>query len=271
MHDCLKDSRLASTLNAHMDVGSPLYSLYKVFLQITHLDALYTLHTSIVQIDLWATVVWNIKDNLEGEILLVLQQLGMPEFLADVEWYLWQIAPNVIHEPSTPFTSSSPLSSEEQRLIETMEQNWHGHDGTIPLTPSHPRYHDACFACQQLGHIQINCRYYQCPGCLEWALNHTQGCCPRLHWSTRQTSTNSSSASHSPPSPTPLPIPPRSSRTQQASGPLCRQTTHIHCPTPHCRTTPIIHDDNDDLDLAWDTTAYANTSGSPGPEYGGFN
>ena len=153
MHDRLKDSRLASTLNAHMDVRSPLYSLYKVFLQIARLNTLYTLHTSIAQIDLWATVVWNIKDNLEGEILLTLQQLGMPEFLADIERYLWQIAPNVIHKPSTPSTSSSSLSSEEQQLIETMEQNWRGHDGTISLTPSHPRYRDACFACRWLGHI----------------------------------------------------------------------------------------------------------------------
>ena len=130
-----------------MDVGLPLYSLYKVFLQIACLDALYTLHTSIAQIDLWATVIWNVKDNLEGEILLALQQVGMPEFLADVECYLWQIAPNIIHEPSTPSTSSSPLGSEKQRLIEAMEQNWCEHDGTVPLTPLHPCYHDACFAC----------------------------------------------------------------------------------------------------------------------------
>ena len=123
MHNHLKNSCLASTLDAHMNVGSPLYSLYKVFLQIAHLDALYTLHTSIAQINLWATVIRNVKDNLEGEIFLILQQLSMPEFLTDVEWYLWQITPNIIRKPSTTSASSSPLGSEEQRLIETMEQN----------------------------------------------------------------------------------------------------------------------------------------------------
>lgn len=124
MMDRLRDSRLASTLDAHMDVGSPLYALYKIFLQVEQLDALYTLSTSIAQIDLWATMIRSIKDNLEGEILLALQQLGMPEFVADVERYLWQITPNVVNPPTTPSASSSPLGSEEQRLVEAMEANW---------------------------------------------------------------------------------------------------------------------------------------------------
>ena len=122
MLDHLKDSRLASTLNARMDIGSPLYALHKIFLQVECLNALYTISTSVAQIDLWATLVCSIKDNLKGEILLILQQLGMPEFIADVECYLWEIAPSVVH-PLIPSASSSPLGSEEQRLVETMEAN----------------------------------------------------------------------------------------------------------------------------------------------------
>ena len=266
MMDRLKDSHLASTLDAHMDIGSPLYALYKIFLQVERLDALYFLSTSIAQVDLWATIVRSIKDNLEGEILLALQQLGMPEFLEDIERYLWEITPNIIR-PKTPSASSSPLEPEEQCLVEAMEANWRGHDGTIPLTPSHPRYHDACFACRRLGHVRVNCRYYQCPSCLEWAPKHTQGRCPRNCTHHHRPSAMPSFSSHSPPSPTPLPVPHR----PRAAGPLRRQTARIHCPAPRRHTRPVMHDDNHDLDLAWDDTAYTNTSGSPGPEYGGFN
>ena len=88
MLDRLKDSCLASTLDAHMDIGSPLYSLYKIFMQIARLDNLYSTNSSIAQISLWATITQDVKEHLEGEVLLVLQQLGMLGFIADIEWYL---------------------------------------------------------------------------------------------------------------------------------------------------------------------------------------
>ena len=272
MLDCLKDSRLASTLDAHMDIGSPLYSLYKIFMQIACLNNLYSTNSLITQIVLWATITRDVKEHLEGEVLLALQQLGMPEFIADIEWYLWKIAPTIVWEPSTPSASSSPLNSEEKDLVETMEINWRGHDGNIPLAPSHPRYHEACFACRRLGHRHVNCCYYQCPRCLEWSPNHTQGCCPRN--CTNQIcrpSTSSSGSSHQPSSSSPLPTRPRPLIERMSSGAIRWRSARIHCPAPcHC-TTPITRNDNDDLGLVWDEMAYANTSGSPGLEYRGYN
>ena len=205
MLDCLKDSHLASTFDAHMDIGSPLYSLYKIFMQIACLDNLYSTNSSIAQIALWATITWDVKEHLEGEVLLTLQQLGMPEFIADIEWYLWEIAPTIVQEPSTPSASSSQLNSEERDLIEMMEINWKGHDGNIPLTLSHLRYHEACFTCRWLGHRCVNCPYYQCPRCLEWSPNHTQGrCLLNCKNQDRRLATSSSGSFHQPSSPSSL-------------------------------------------------------------------
>ena len=272
MLDHLKDSHLASTLDAHMDIGSPLYSLYKIFMQITHLNNLYSTNSSIAQIALWATITRDVKEHLEGKVLLALQQLGMLEFIADVERYLWQIAPTIVQEPSIPSTTSFPLNPEERDLIEMMEINWRGHDENIPLTPSHPWYHEACFACRRLGHRCVNCHYNQCPRCLEWFPNHTQGHCPQNHKNQNcRPSASLSGSSHQPLSPSPLPTWPRPLIERMSNRAIRQHSTRIHCSAPCRCITPITRDDNDDLDLVWDETAYTNTSGSPGPEYGGYN
>ena len=196
----------------------------------------------------------------------------MLEFIADIEQYLWEIALAIVREPSTSSASSSPLNSEERDLIETMEINWNGHDRNIPLMLSHPRYHEACFTCHQLGHRCVNCCYYQCSRCLEWSPNHTQGrCLQNCKNQDCRPSTSSSGSSHQPLSPSPLPTRPHPLIKRMSSGAIRRYSAYIHCPTPRRHTTPIIRNNNDDLDLVWDETAYANTLDSPGPEYGGYN
>ncbi|KIJ12103.1 hypothetical protein PAXINDRAFT_15124 [Paxillus involutus ATCC 200175] len=47
-----------------------------------------------------------------------------------------------------------------------------------PLSPSDPRYHSSCYQCRRLGHIRINCEWYQCPGCQRFQPGHIQLNCP---------------------------------------------------------------------------------------------
>ncbi|KIO05094.1 hypothetical protein M404DRAFT_25711 [Pisolithus tinctorius Marx 270] len=50
----------------------------------------------------------------------------------------------------------------------------------MPLTPSDPRYRQACYVCRRLSHIRINCGLYECPLCHATRPGHTQAQCPSI-------------------------------------------------------------------------------------------
>ncbi|KIO11002.1 hypothetical protein M404DRAFT_20532 [Pisolithus tinctorius Marx 270] len=54
-------------------------------------------------------------------------------------------------------------------------------EADCPLTPSDPCYCQACYICQRLGHICVNCGLYECPLCHATCPGHTQAQCPSLH------------------------------------------------------------------------------------------
>ncbi|KIN98979.1 hypothetical protein M404DRAFT_30943 [Pisolithus tinctorius Marx 270] len=49
-----------------------------------------------------------------------------------------------------------------------------------PLTPSDPRYRQACYVCHCLGHIHVNCGLYECPLCHTTRPGYTQAQCPSI-------------------------------------------------------------------------------------------
>ena len=78
---------------------------------------------------------------------------------------------------SSPSASASTLDPHELAGMEWIESHWTGGDGTIPLPSTHSHYHEACYQCCCLGHIQVNCCFYQCPPCLRWAPSHLMAYC----------------------------------------------------------------------------------------------
>ena len=197
----------------------------------------------------------------------------MLKFLEDLDRYLAEL-----HHTSTnssPSASSSPLDPHELTVMKQIESHWTGGDGTVPLPSIHACYHEACYQCCCLGHIQVNCHFYQCPTCLRWAPGHLMARCP-LHCHSPPPSSSSSCSS----SPThPIPIPPPTT----ASGPVCttlhhsthqvpsnRNICHPHTPHPSGQlASPISNLDNPNSTPDWDKVAYANNTGSP-KHYGKF-
>ena len=196
----LLNSHLASTLDGHMDMGSPLYALYKAFLQCHHLATLVSTNTADAHHALCKQILHSIHEELEGDLFLAMYQLGMPTFADDVEHYCRELSDaSPTFAPNTPTASSFPLTDKELQAVEHSEAHWTGNFGRTPLSQNHSRFDEACFHCHHLGHIRINCQFYTCPTCLCNAPDHVQNRCPlhRRYNPTRTLSFSSSSSNHS--------------------------------------------------------------------------
>ena len=112
-----------------MDMRSPLYALYKAFLQCHCLATLISTNTANTHHVLCKQILHSIHEELEGDLFLAMYQLGMPAFTDNVEQYckdLSDVSPTFA--PNTP-TASSPLSDEELQAIEQSEAHWTGNFG----------------------------------------------------------------------------------------------------------------------------------------------
>ena len=254
-------------------MGSPLYTLYKAFLQCHRLATLISTNTVDAHHALCKHILCSIHEELEGDLFLVMYQLGMPAFANDVKRYCRELSDaSPTFAPNTPTASSSPLMNEELHAVERSEAHWTGNFGRTPLSPSHPHFDEACFHCHCLGHIHINCQFYTCPTCLHNAPDHVQNHCPLHHRynPTRTLSSSSSSSNHSTSStrsvrPVPPPLAdrlssPPSQQTFHGSHRTCTTTTHIHTPSIQLYDArpPTPGTDNDDV---YDSDAWHNING----------
>ena len=107
--------------------------------------------------------------------------------------------------------SSSPLVSDEERVLQRVESWWTGGNSQVPLPSTHPRYHQACHSCHRLGHYRNQCPVYQCPHCTRWAPGHNPNRCPlrrRTPQSSSSSSPNTSRRSSGSSRRSPIPTPP---------------------------------------------------------------
>ena len=160
--------------------------------------------------------------------------------------------------------SSSPIPSEEERVLQRLESWWTGGNAQVPLPSTHPCYHQACHSCHRLGHYCNQCPIYQCPSCLCWELDHNPNQCPLRRCpvppspsdSSPTTSYQSSGSSRC----SPLPAPP----------PRCSHSPYPRPYRPRNRNhSPISDQDDADIykdisgDGVIDSVGWSNITGSP--------
>ena len=279
LSDYLHSPAFALSIDSFLDIGSPLYALRRAYLKNSHLRLMSTNVSPSPQQTVLSRLIREVYLEIEGSLVMAMYQLGMLEFLEDIDRYMMELSRRNSPDSSSSFVtavstrttsstnisaSSSPLVSNEERVLQRVESWWTGGNSQVPLPSTHPRYHQACHSCHRLGHYRNQCPIYQCPSCTRWAPGHNPNRCPLHHRpiprspsdSSLTTSRRSSGSSRRSPVPT---LPP------------CR--SHLPYPRPYRprnrNCSPI--SDQDDIDVyedisgdgVIDSVGQSNITGSP--------
>ena len=110
-------------------------------------------------------ITHDIQTHLGAELISIIHQLGMTDFIKDLDQYLKELASTktiaeeaaTTSKNSTLSTSSSPLTQEEHDALTYTKIWWTGSNHGIPLTYDYLCYNETYFQCRKLRHIHINC------------------------------------------------------------------------------------------------------------------
>ena len=185
----LSDPRLTIPISAHLDMDSPLFALYRTFLQVERLTPLQEWRPSSAQGEIVLAHTRIVHRETQAALLVAMHQLGMTEFLEDLDRYTRQLvlAESIIPTPfAAPQFSTrsalrqsadslliqlSPVSSPEHipvpayhnPLTETDLAFRQYDDNVYPiLTPANSLYRESCHKCHRRGHFRSDC-YGCCP------------------------------------------------------------------------------------------------------------
>ena len=234
LSEYLRSPAFALSIDSFLDIGSPLYALRRAYLKNSHLRLMST----------------NISPDSSSSFVTALSTRTSSSNIS---------------------ASSSPLMSDEERVLQRVESWWTGGNSQVPLPSTHPRYHQACHSCHRLGHYRNQCPVYQCPHCTRWAPGHNPNRCP-LRRRTPQSSSSSSpttsrrSSGSSRHSPIPTPPPCRS----HSPYPRPWRPRNRNCSPISCQDDIDLYEDISG-DGIIDSVGWSNITGSPcGSESGYF-
>ena len=167
-----------------------------------------------------------IHHQIEENLTIAFAQLGMPELVTDIDYYLRELGEIPVPPRwPTPYPSPPLLSQEAEWILRrtklmyeiSTQETLDGEFTLTSLQSDHPHYRETCFECHCLGHLWANCPYYKCPHYLNFSPDHSQChfpchltsppslsssslgnspiiCCSTLCYSNRMISTNTSAS-----------------------------------------------------------------------------
>ena len=133
----LRSPAFALSIDSFLDIGSPLYALQRAYLKNSHLRLMSTNISPSPQQTILSRLIREVYLEIEGSLVMAMYQLGMLEFLEDIDRYMLELSHR--NSPGSSFSfvtalsthttssssnvsaSSSPLVSEEERVLQRLE------------------------------------------------------------------------------------------------------------------------------------------------------
>ena len=92
LSDYLRSSAFALSIDSFLDIGSPLYALRCAYLKNSHLHLMSTNLSPSPQQTLLSRLVREVYLEVEGSLVMAMYQLGMLEFLEDIDRYMLELS-----------------------------------------------------------------------------------------------------------------------------------------------------------------------------------
>ena len=133
LYDYLHSPTFALSIDSFLDIGSPLYALRRAYLKNSHLRLMSTNISPSPQQTVLSRLIQEVYLEIEGFLVMAMYQLGMLEFLEDIDRYMLELSRRNSPDSSSSFVtalsthtssssnisaSSSPLVSDEERILQ---------------------------------------------------------------------------------------------------------------------------------------------------------
>ena len=133
LSDYLRSPAFTLSIDSFLDIGSPLYTLRCAYLKNSHLHLMSTNISPSPQQTVLSHLIREVYLEIEGSLVMAMYQLGMLEFLEDIDRYMLELSRWNSPDSSSSFitalstrassssnisASSSPLASDEERILQ---------------------------------------------------------------------------------------------------------------------------------------------------------
>ena len=85
----LRSPAFALSIDSFLDIGSPLYALQRAYLKNSHLCLMSTNISPSPQQTILSRLIQEVYLEIEGSLVMAMYQLGMLEFLEDIDRYIY--------------------------------------------------------------------------------------------------------------------------------------------------------------------------------------